>query len=226
MDDAQKVLRNGGSAEVPWASYRGAEPVTTGKFAGAAMFPPASAGYWTHRLGNAGLDVSGFSLSLHVRTDVNDQSFDKDFISLGSGNGKLFLLMKNHEASVSLVNFGGLGGVESDDVVGSKTINDGQWHHLGVVSDGEFISLFIDGAFQGKAAYTGEGKISCMQLASRFGNARHAMHCSLDDVALYDGPLWPSQIQWLSEHVAVDEPPAEMRVGAVLSFGGLSIVLP
>lgn len=226
MDDANDIVANGGSKDFKWSRATGATPVKTGKFDGAAMFTSNESRYWSHLFSTVELDVSAFTLSVHIRTDVQDTRVNKDFISLATDNLVAFTLQKNSEHSVSLLNIGRIGGVESKDLVGEIQINDGKWHHLGVVCDGTVLSLFIDGQFQGQTAYTGKGQYKGFQLGARFGDASYAMHCSLDDVAIYDQALLPSQMKWLANNIAVDEPPVGMEEsGVLMEIGGVSVSL-
>lgn len=218
-------LENHGSQTVRWDRSDGMEQIADGKFGAAKRWFSGKAYCWTSQLATANVDVSSFSLSFHVRLAKGDASHWKDLLSIGTASNAILVLEKTDTGSVALYNMGDVGGVRSENVDSGVSIADGQWHHVGIVSDGETLTLYLDGAVVGQTAFTGKGKLSVMQLASRYGDASFAISADLDDIAIYDMALSTGQMKWLHHHVAVDQPANASKPEILLGIGGISVVL-
>ncbi|WP_377178010.1 LamG-like jellyroll fold domain-containing protein [Rubritalea tangerina] len=222
MDDGGNLGANSGSATINWNSQSGATGISPGKLGNAGAFVAGSSSFWSNQFASANTDVSNFSLSMHVRTTTT-ANWD-DFVSIGIGNNS-FVLEKNGSNGVSLFNIGNVGGVASGGIASSIIVNDGAWHHIGMVSNGSTIELFMDGVSQGSVAYTGTGTLSSFQLASRFGDGARAITTDIDDVAVYDTALSAGQMQWLSSNVATTTPVPEPSSSLLIALSALGLTL-
>ena len=225
LDDdggGQAINTNSGTGVHSWGSTAGGA-TTTGKFGEAADF--TTGGWWSNA--STGVDLSSFTLSLHVRTSATAK-WD-DFITIGTGANVVFALEQAGDVtgglSVSLFNIGSVGGVATPGINSGEVsgpVNDGNWHHLGIVSDGSEVKLFMDGVERGSAAYTGTGNIDAIQFASRFGDSARKIVTDLDDVALYNTALSSSQMGWLSNNAAIGVPVPEPSAFALFGVGAVT----
>lgn len=222
FDDADNLGANTGSASTTWSDFSNISQ-TTGRFGtGAGDFVAGSSEAWDNDFIVGTL--SSFTLSMHVKTTQTNAW--KDFVSIGSGNNVVFVLEQTGNAGVYNYNINNVGGT-SDGVVGYNpgsptfTVNDGQWHHLGITVGGGMLTLYIDGISRGSAVYGGTGAISAFQLASRFGDGGRAISAIIDDVAIYDETLGAGQMSWLSTNAATANPVPES--GAAL-LGGIGLL--
>ncbi|GAA5495566.1 hypothetical protein Rhal01_01745 [Rubritalea halochordaticola] len=224
MDNDADFGENSGSATIGLNSISGIG-ATDGKFGGGAEFTVGSSVFWTNQFGSANTDLSQFSVSMHVRTTATANW--KDYISFGTNNSVVFVFESNGASpqSVSLYNIGDVGGVASSAISGTPQINDGNWHHLGLTSDGANITFYIDGAAIGSTAYTGTGTITAFQLASRFGEGARAINSDIDDVAVYDEALSATQMEYLSNNVATVSAIPEPSSMTLLGISSLALIL-
>lgn len=203
FDDGNDLGLNTGSASVTWNSFTGVTQ-GTGLFGGGSGNFTTASGAWTNGFNAVNFDQ--FSMSLHVKTTTT-LNWD-DFISIGTVGGQFFL-EKNAANGVSLFNNGPGGNTPSNLVTSGLTINDGNWHQLGITVGNNVLSLYADGQFVGSTAYTGSGSIAGYQLGSRLGDAARAITAELDDVAFYSTTLSADQMNWLSSNAAVAVPVPE-----------------
>ncbi len=213
FDDPSNLSTNTGSATLVWNQSAGVAG-TNGMFAGAGAFVTGTSQYWMNDFSPAAADLSNFSVSMHVRG--NNPPWD-DYVSIGIGTDVL-VLERNGIGSCSLYSAGNPEGTNSAALGGSTTITNGNWHHIGVASDGSTVELYIDGVSQGSSPYVGTGTITSFQIASRFGDGARAITADIDDVAVYDTALSAGQMSWLAGNVAVDSPPDGTPAGAVLTI--------
>lgn len=215
---------NSGSATHAWNSSAGATLIT-GKFGGAGRFLTSSA-WWSNS--STGVDLSSFTLSMHVRENTGVANFLnwQDFVSIGDGNLSVFKFEYNgaHQgASVYTTGTPG-GGTATIGGASGPDVNGGAWHHLAMVSNGITLELFVDGISQGSAAYTGSGPITALQIAAQFGGGRD-QNVDVDDLALYDLALAPDQVAWLTNNEATANPIPEPFTGSLLGVGALAFLV-
>ncbi|MBP7276043.1 MAG: LamG domain-containing protein [Kiritimatiellae bacterium] len=206
FDNSGDLGANSGSASIPWGNFSNVTQ-TTGLFgAGAGSFVAGTSEAWTPNFGAANANLNNFSLSMHVK-QFNATNW-RDYISIGTGNDVVFVFEDNG-TGVSLYNIGNVGGSTAPDLgnleYSATQIDDGEWHHLGLVVTGGNTTLYVDGASQGSATYNGSGTISAFQLASRFGDGVRAITAELDDVGVWNEALTADQMAYFSAN-AIPEP--------------------
>jgi hypothetical protein len=219
FDNSGNLGENTGSATaVAWNSFSGVTQGTGLFGGGSGSFTAGTSSAWTSGFSAAGTDFNQFSLSLHVKTTTT-ANWD-DFISIGATAGQFFL-EKNSSNGVSLFNSGPGGDTPANSGSTGITINDGQWHHLGITVGSNTLSFYADGALVSSTAYTGSGTIAGYQLASRLGDSARAITAELDDVAIYSTTLTSDQMNWLSSNAAIAVPVPEPGL-AVLALVGIA----
>lgn len=210
---------NEGTSAHTWNSSSGAT-LTTGKFGEAGAFVTTSQ-WWSAAA--TGADLSSFTFSMHIRSaaPLNWQ----DYASIGDGNNSAFRFEHNGANNgVSIYTSGTPGGGAVTIGGTGPAVNDGNWHHLAMVSNGSTLELFVDGVSAGSAAYTGSGSIDALQLAALFGGGRD-QNADIDDVAIYDTALSGDQIAWLTNNQAISSVPVpEPSSFALLSLGGILLM--
>jgi len=204
FDDPANLSANTGSATLVWNDNTGVT-ATQGMFGGAGAFLAGTSQYWMNEFSPAVANLSNFSVSMHVR---GVGSAWDDYLSIGIG-ANVFVLERDDSGNCGLYSIGNPGGMNASDFAGSTVINDGTWHHLGMVSDGSTIELYIDGVSAGSTPYTGNGTITSFQIASRFADGARAITADIDDVAVYNTALTAGQMRWLASNAAVGNPPGD-----------------
>jgi len=113
----------------------------------------------------------------------------------GTGASTLWLAVKNDGGTLRLQSK--IGGTET---LGG-TVTTGQWHHAAVVVDGNTLRLFLDGIQVASVSRT----LSANEAAFRIGNTATGSESAdkqwigeLDDVALYNRSLTPTDLQFLN----------------------------
>ena len=215
---------NSGTATHTWNSSSGAS-LTAGKFGGAGRFLTTSA-WWSNSATDA--DLSNFTLSMHIRenTGVADFLNWQDFASIGDGNNSVFRFEFNgsHEGASIYTSGTPGGGTATVPGASGPDVNGGGWHHIAMVSNGNTLELFVDGASQGSAPYTGSGQITALQIAAQFGGGRD-QNVDVDDLALYDTALSAAQIGWLTTNEATATPIPEPSAFSLLGLGALALAI-
>jgi hypothetical protein len=95
-------------------------------------------------------------------------------------------------------------GVVRDDINGAgiaskKTVNDGNWHNVAAVKTASYLSLCIDGVFQGVKPHQVTGSISTStnfrigELSDRT-TGTHEFKGGLDEIAVYNRALTPGEL--------------------------------
>jgi hypothetical protein len=119
--------------------------------------------------------------------------------------------------------YGALGAIKyrnrnNNYVIGTTNLKDGQWHHVAVVVYGakeslmaEQTRLYVDGVLEAESGHDGE----VVQLSQhvpnaktlfmgnckpRFEDGRHSFVGALDEVWVFDAPLYPHEILNLKHH--------------------------
>lgn len=198
--------------------------LTTGKFGGAGVFTTSSQ-WWSNA--SAGANLNNFTLSMHINTTsaINWA----DYVSIGessvSAANAVFKIEQNgaHGGGSIYTNATPGGGTVTIGGSGTPSLNDGNWHHLAMVSNGSTLELFIDGSSKGSAAFTGSGAINAFQLVGQFGGGRN-QNANIDDVSIYDTALSSAQIGWLGSNVAIASPVPEPATFAFLGLTGFALI--
>lgn len=215
FDNASNLGENTGSATTEWSSFVGATQ-TAGRFGNAVALTPATLNIWDGDFGaDTGLNFSSFSVSMHVKGGIDDWT---DYFALGTVANQ-FRIEQTGAGSAAIYYTGTPGG-STAQIVGSTNVIDGNWHHLGMVSDGSTLSLYIDGSRQGSAvAYAGSGTVTSIQLGNQLGGGR-ASPATIDDVGIWNVALTSDQMAQLATN-AIPEP---ATFGIVLATLGAAVL--
>lgn len=210
FDYASRLGANSGTAPLFWSQQKGVT-ATNGAFGGAGAFVAGISSYWQSNFSPGGIDLGKFSVSMHVRGAGRAWH---DYLSIGSGTSTI-MLEQSESGSVIIVSVGDTGG-QVVHTEGTSIVNDGNWHHLGLVSDGTSITLYIDGVAEGTpSVYSDRGTITSFQLASRFGDSARAITVDMDDVGIFNKALSPAEMAHYSNHAiprpAVGSEPVDPR---------------
>ena len=81
--------------------------------------------------------------------------------------------------------------INGDTVLGSKTVADGQWHHLVGVYDGSLLRLYVDGVLDGTTlgSSTSIDVAAPLRLGRNFAGGGFSFNGRLDTVTVYDRSL-------------------------------------
>ena len=94
---------------------------------------------------------------------------------------------------------------QNQEPVFDGLFNSGEWYHIGFTWDGEFIRYFVNGAVQGQFAINGTMQYSSLPLFfGSAGGVDQTLFGSLDDIAMYNRALTPTEITQL--YTAAEEP--------------------
>ena len=125
-------------------------------------------------------------------------------------------------------------GLDNFDVVGTFSVNDGQWHHLAGVYDGGEFRLYIDGV--SNAVIAAPYAIDGSELFAAIGRApdyrNRSFDGSVDEVAIFASALTAGQIREIYESANVPpsllQPPESQTVseGASLNLTVIAIGTP
>lgn len=225
FDDPTDLLKNTGSGTIVWGGSVGITAEVDGKFGGALSLTTTSDVY-SNQAGTAlGTDLNLFTVGMHVRQipgGANQMLNWQDFASFGDDNNSTFKFeFTGDTKKAALYSDGSPGGgtVNIGPSATGSVVNVGGWHHLAMVSDGAFMSFYIDGALQGSAAYTGTGALDAIQLAGAYGAGRK-QNVQIDDLAIWNEALTADQIAGISSS-AIPEPTSV----ALLGLSGLGLLL-
>lgn len=221
FDDSGDLGANTGSVSTTWDGFTSVSQ-TAGLFgAGAGSFIAGTSDAYMD--GFAVGNLNSFSLSMHVKSSQSNSW--KDFVSIGTGNGVVFVLERHSSQGVWNYNVGNVGGVSGGQVgYESFDVDDGNWHHLGITVGSNLLTLYVDGVNRGSAAYTGSGAMNVFQLASRYGDGGRAITTEIDDVAVYNETLTDGQMNWLSSNAAINSPVPESSAALLGGLGALALL--
>ena len=91
-------------------------------------------------------------------------------------------------------------GVNGAGIASQKTVNDGNWHYVAAVKTASYLSLCIDGVFQGTKTHKVTGSISTStnfrigELSDRT-TGTHEFIGGLDEIAVHNRALAPGELQ-------------------------------
>lgn len=196
---------NEGSANIGWHSFSGVTRSTTTKFgSGSGSFVRGTSQAVTGTLDTAGVKTNRFTISLHVRANMADASLDNwpDFLSVGipAGYARFVIEATGPGGGIALYKFSG---TNTTDGYTEGTITSNAWNHLGIVSDGSNVMLYVNGVASGEPIeYTAKETISAVTLASRYGSAVRGITTLIDDVAIYGEALSAEEMAWLAGNKA------------------------
>jgi len=113
-----------------------------------------------------------------------------------------------------------LNGVSSSWFTGATPVDDGQWHHVAATYDGSTMSVYVDGHLDGSAPRTGTilaGASAVLIGARSDGSNASNFAGAIDELAMYDRAIGPSEVQALAaqrqpcEAVSVGDAPLAAR---------------
>ena len=150
----------------------------------------------------------GFTMALWVKADsdqVLTSSVDNSILEKWSGSGGYPYVIRYHNQSSShhghvVVNrYDGT----SSGIMSTHPINDGAFHHLAFVKDGDQLYLYIDGKLDGQTADTtvpaNTSNNSPLYIGQRGGSADHYFGGVLDEITILDQALTAKQIYALAQ---------------------------
>ena len=183
FDNAADLGGDSGSANVPLTPATGGTAVT-GLFAG-GMDSGTAAEFWTSSFGNADTYANSFTLSMQVKSgNVANWS---DYISLLSANGNYFVL----EATPTGTAFYEIKPDNSNAsfIATAANLRDNTWHHLGLVSTGGLLELYVDGVFNQSTAMSNTSEFTGLQVSSRLGGGHRMQNAIFDDIGIWNEAL-------------------------------------
>ena len=98
-----------------------------------------------------------------------------------------------YPGSIDMVRFDG---TSSPEVISTKLVNDGAWHHVAGVSDGSNLTLYVDGVSQGAASESGlggTGNPSGLYVGID-SDALYPFSGSVDEIRIWDGWLTDAEV--------------------------------
>lgn len=201
FENVSNLGENTGAADIGWQSFSGVTRSTTAKFgSGSGSFVRGTSQAVTGSLETTGVKTNRFTLSLHVRANMADTLLNNwpDFVSIGipAGYARFVIEATGTGGGIALYKFSAAG---TTDAHAAGTITSNAWNHLGIVSDGSTVTLYINGIASGNPIpYTAEETIAAVTLASRYGSTTRGINTLLDDVAVFGEALNAEQMAWLA----------------------------
>jgi hypothetical protein len=124
-----------------------------GKLGGALLFD--GKGDWVHLANESNFD---FEAEVTVAAWINVNKFDKDYQAIATKGDSAWRLQRNENTDTLEFACSGLvipGGNQWGSLYGNSNVNDGKWHHVVGVYDGEKMYLYIDGDVDGMQPASG-----------------------------------------------------------------------
>ena len=180
------------------ALYELDEDAYSSNFEQAAVFSGSSSSYITA----SGLGITG-NTSFTISTWVNTTSSGaKLFFFLGNGtiNSSLYMSVE----SGGVVRVGDFG---TDLFSSTTSVNDGNWHHIALTSNGTTTKLYIDGSESNSLSYTWAISTDNMELGR--GTSSYYYNGKLDQVRIYSSALDSTDVEKLYKESA-DVPTANL----------------
>jgi hypothetical protein len=151
--------------------------------------------------GNAELlDITGeMTVAAWVKVDLFDKNWQA-IVTHGDSSWRI------HRSSGSDNVAWGTSGASPADITGTTNVNDGQWHHIAGVFDGAQKFLYVDGAVDASADFTGtinSSAIHSVNIGENNQATGRYFTGLIDDVRIYDKGLHPLQVRDLASPPAV-----------------------
>lgn len=203
FDDATSaatILANqGGSGTITWGGTVGVVSTADGKFGNAVTLTSSSDVYSNQGGTILNTFLNSFTVSMHIRQipgGTSDMARWQDFASFGDNNASVFKFQLNGSDSVSIFSDGTPGGGAVSFGVATPAVNDGEWHHVAMVSNGTTMQLYVNGEPRGSVAYAGDAAtaLDAIQLAGAYGAGRK-QNVQLDDLGIWNEALSASQVK-------------------------------
>ena len=138
----------------------------------------------------SGLGITG-NTSFTISTWVNTTSSGSNlFFFLGNGtiNSSLYISVE----SGGVVRVGDFG---TDLFSSTTSINDGNWHHIALTSNGTTTKLYIDGSESNSLSYTWAISVDNMELGR--GTSSYYYNGSIDNVRIFNRALDSGEVTQL-----------------------------
>lgn len=146
------------------------------------------------------LDVNHNAFTISVWILVN--TWNKDWQAIVTKGDNSWRLHRN--SNTDFIGFGTTG-LGNQDLAGTRSVNDGQWHHVVAVYDGAKKSIYIDGTLDASVATT--GTVSANNYPVRIGENAQAtgryFDGRIDEVALFNRALSEAEITGLYTQATV-----------------------
>jgi hypothetical protein len=131
-----------------------------------------------------------------VASWIKVSSFTKNWQAILTKGNNAWRLTRN--SNTNTVNFA-CSGLSTNQVAGTVNVNDGAWHHVAGVYDGDSLDLYVDGTLD--ATVASSGSISTnnynVEIGSNDQSSSRQFHGAIYDARVYGRALCPAEISEL-----------------------------
>jgi hypothetical protein len=171
------------------------------------------------------LDVFTTKITIELWLKSNQSGANPDWRGIFSkGNSSWRLLGTTGSGTVTF----GTTGLANLQLIGSRNVNDGQWHHVAAVYDGTNEYLYVDGALDVSTPNTGSisqtsDPVYIGNVANTGNSGKYYFNGLIDEVSIYNRALTASEIEAIYAAGSAGKcnmPPANFSLGF---YPGLTI---
>lgn len=205
------------------------EPLPSAGKVGNAVFFDGNSDFTVPWKGIGGNDPRSITFWVKTSTDMAD---DLKFMGWGTAaNGRKWHILANPNADNGVVGAIRIA-IAGSFIIGTKIINDGEWHHIAATFEGEFIegvTFYVDGELD-PISGTGDTELPVdtavgndgqdVLIGSRFEGGFDRMVGTLDEVRIYNRVISEQEIIELYEQGNVDQVVAQRSLDKDLVISG------